>query len=75
MIIIAPNWDGFFYIMCDVNDQVAEVFLDKRKVMCFEQFIMLVTHLDGLQLNYTMSGEELLVVLFILEKHRPYLIR
>ncbi|XP_031277994.1 uncharacterized protein LOC116136420 [Pistacia vera] len=73
-IVVTPNWNNPFEIMCDASDYAIDAALGQRKDKMF-QVISYANHtLNGLQLNYTTTEKELLAVVFAFEKFRSYLI-
>ena len=73
-ILQSPNWDLPFEIMCDALDfAVGAIFgqrIDKKpSAICYVSKTLVDT-----QLNYTSTEEELLAVVFALEKFRAYVL-
>ena len=71
-ILQSPNWDLPFNIMCDALDFALGTILgqqiDKKPiVICYAS-----KTLADAQLNYTNTEKEFLVIVFALEKFRPY---
>ena len=71
-IIIAPDWDLPFKLMCDASDYVVGAVLGQQKNKFFHAIASKV--LNENQVNYSTTEKELLVVIFALEKFRSYLI-
>ncbi|GAU51100.1 hypothetical protein TSUD_411810 [Trifolium subterraneum] len=63
-IIVAPNWELPFELMCDASDYAVGAVLGQRHA----------NFLNENQVNYTTTEKELLAIVFALEKFRPYLI-
>ncbi|KAL5571209.1 hypothetical protein UlMin_020806 [Ulmus minor] len=59
-IIVAPDWELPFTLMCDASDYAIGVVLGKV--------------LNDAQLNYATTGKELLAVVYAFDKFRSYLI-
>ncbi|CAL8116740.1 unnamed protein product [Prunus armeniaca] len=73
-VIIAPNWEVPFEIMCDASDYAVGAVLSQRK----DKFLHVISYasrtLNDAQLNYATTEKELLAVVFALDKFRSYLI-
>ena len=73
-IVQSPNWDLPFEIMYDASDYAVGVVLGQR----FEKKPTAVCYasktLVKAQMNYTTMEKELLVVVYALEKFRPYIL-
>ena len=73
-ILQSPNWDLPFEIMCDALDYAVGVVLGQRIdkkpiVICYAS-----KKLADAQLHYMTTKKVLLVVVFALEKFRPYVL-
>ena len=73
-IIQSPNWDLPFEIMCDASDYVVGAVLGqllekKPTVICYASKTLVEDHI-----NYTTTEEELLAVVYALEKFWPYIL-
>ena len=73
-IIIAPNSDTQFKLMCDASDYVVGAVLGQRKNKFFHAIYYASKVLNENQINYSTTEKELLAVIFSLEKFRSYLI-
>jgi len=73
-IIIAPDWDLPFELMCDASDYVVGAVLRQRKNKFFHAIYYASKVLNENQVNYSTTEKELLAVIFALEKFRSYLI-
>jgi len=73
-IIIAPDWDLPFELMCDASDYVVGALLGQCKNKFFRAIYYASKVLNENQVNYSTTEKELLVVIFALEKFRSYLI-
>ncbi|GJU84194.1 reverse transcriptase domain-containing protein [Tanacetum coccineum] len=61
-ILVAPDWDLPFEIMCDASDFAVGAVLGQSKTM------------TEAQAHYTTTEKELLAVVYAFEKFRPYLV-
>ena len=73
-IIIAPNWNLPFEIMCDASDFALGVVLGQRVDKHFQPIYYASKTLNPAKENYTTTEKELLVVVYAFNKFRPYLI-
>ncbi|GKA48955.1 reverse transcriptase domain-containing protein [Tanacetum coccineum] len=73
-ILVAPDWDLPFEIMCDASDYAVGAVLGQRKTKHFQPMDYASKTMMDAQAHYTMTEKELLVVVYAFEKFRPYLI-
>jgi len=73
-IIIAPDWELPFELMCDASDYAVGAVLGQRKNKFFHAIYYASKVLNENQVNYSTTEKELLAVIFALEKFRSYLI-
>ena len=73
-IIVSPNWELPFEIMCDASNYAVGAVLGQQHLNNFHAIYYASKVLNGNQVNYTTTEKELLAVVFTLEKFRPYLI-
>jgi len=73
-IIIAPDWDLPFELICDASDYAVGAVLGQRKNKFFHAIYYACKVLNENQVNYSITEKELLAVIFALEKFRSYLI-
>ncbi|GJY74080.1 putative nucleotidyltransferase, ribonuclease H [Tanacetum coccineum] len=73
-IIISPDWNIPFELMCDASDFVVGVVLGQRVDGKFKPIYYARKTLNNAQEHYTTTEKELLVVVFAFDKFRPYLI-
>ncbi|CAL8083941.1 unnamed protein product [Prunus armeniaca] len=73
-IIVAPDWELPFEIMCDASDYAVGAVLGQRKNKLLHVISYARRTLNDTQLNYSTTEKELLVVVFALDKFRSYLI-
>ncbi|GKD58153.1 reverse transcriptase domain-containing protein [Tanacetum coccineum] len=74
LILVAPNWDLPFEIMCDASDYAIGAVLGQRKTKHFQPIQYASKTMTDAQAHYTTMGKELLAVVYAFEKFRPYLI-
>ncbi|KAJ9566198.1 hypothetical protein OSB04_002164 [Centaurea solstitialis] len=73
-IIVPPDWDQPFEIMCDASDYAVGALLGQRKNNHFQPICYASRTLNDAQENYTTTEKELLAVVFAIEKFRSYLV-
>ncbi|XP_070008745.1 uncharacterized protein [Nicotiana sylvestris] len=73
-IIVAPNWEQPFELMCDASDYEVGAVLGQRKDKLMHPIYYASRTLSGAQLNYIVTEKEMLVVAFAFDKFRSYLI-
>ena len=73
-IMVAPDWDLPFELMCDASDFAVGAVLGQRRDRHFQPIYYASKTLTGAQANYTTTEKELLAVIFAFEKFRSYLI-
>ncbi|GKB94755.1 reverse transcriptase domain-containing protein [Tanacetum coccineum] len=73
-ILVAPNWDLPFEIMCDASDFVVGAVLGQRKTKHFQPIHYASKTMTEAQAHYTTTEKELLAVVYAFEKFRPYLV-
>ncbi|KAI3758225.1 hypothetical protein L6452_05778 [Arctium lappa] len=72
-IVVTPEWDKPFEIMCDASDWAVGAVLGQRKEkICYSIYYASKT-LNEAQVNYTTTEKELSAVVFAFEKFRSYL--
>ncbi|GJY62773.1 reverse transcriptase domain-containing protein [Tanacetum coccineum] len=72
-ILVAPDWDLPFEIMCDASDYVVGAVLGQRKTH-FQPIHYASKTMTDAQAHYMTTKEELLAVVYAFEKLRPYLV-
>ncbi|CAN4127937.1 unnamed protein product [Withania somnifera] len=72
-ILIAPDWDIPFELMCDASDTVVGTVLGRRKDKIFRSIYYAIKILDDAQLNYTVMEKEMLALVYAFDKFRAYL--
>ncbi|GJY83230.1 reverse transcriptase domain-containing protein [Tanacetum coccineum] len=73
-ILIAPNWDQPFELMCDASDFVIGAVLGKRIEKHFRPIHYASKTMTKAESNYTTTEKEMLAVVYAFEKFRSYLI-
>ncbi|KAJ9556682.1 hypothetical protein OSB04_011296 [Centaurea solstitialis] len=73
-VVVAPDWDKPFEIMCDASDWAVGAVLGQRKDKIFYSIDYASKTLNEAQINYTTTEKELLAVVFAFERFRSYLI-
>nr|GFA72429.1 reverse transcriptase domain-containing protein [Tanacetum cinerariifolium] len=73
-ILIAPNWDQPFELMCDASDYAVGAVLGKRIEKHFWPIHYASKTMNQPETNYTTTEKEMLAVVYAFEKFRSYLI-
>ncbi|GKB78294.1 reverse transcriptase domain-containing protein [Tanacetum coccineum] len=73
-ILVAPDWDLPFEIMCDASDYAVGAVLGQRKTKHFQPIHYASKTMTDAQAHYTTMEKELLAVVYAFEKFRPYLV-
>ncbi|GJV82266.1 reverse transcriptase domain-containing protein [Tanacetum coccineum] len=73
-IIISPNWNVPFELMCDASDLTVGAVLGQRIDGKFKLIYYASKTLNNAQEHYTTTKKELLAVVFSFDKFRQYLI-
>nr|GFB12674.1 reverse transcriptase domain-containing protein [Tanacetum cinerariifolium] len=73
-ILIAPNWDKPFKLMCDASDYAVGAVLGQRIEKHFRPIHYASKTLNQAETNYTTTEKEMLAVVYAFEKFRSYLI-
>ncbi|GJW58241.1 reverse transcriptase domain-containing protein [Tanacetum coccineum] len=73
-ILIAPDWDLPFELMCDASDFAIGAVLGQRKNKHFQPIHYASKTMSEAQAHYTTTEKELLAVVYAFEKFRSYLI-
>nr|GFB60344.1 reverse transcriptase domain-containing protein [Tanacetum cinerariifolium] len=73
-ILIAPNWDQPFELMCDASDFAIEAVLGQRIEKHFRPIHYASKTMNQAKTNYTTTEKEMLAVVYAFEKFRSYLI-
>ena len=73
-IVVAPDWDLLFALMCDASDYAIGAMLGQKREKIFQVIHYASRTLNDAQLNYATTEKEILATVFAFEKFRPYLI-
>nr|GEZ52126.1 hypothetical protein [Tanacetum cinerariifolium] len=73
-ILIAPNWDQPFELMCDASDYAVGAVLRKRVEKHFRPIYYASKTMNQVETNYITTEKEMLAVVYTFEKFRSYLI-
>nr|GEY46963.1 retrovirus-related Pol polyprotein from transposon 17.6 [Tanacetum cinerariifolium] len=73
-ILIAPNWDQPFELMCDASDYAVGAVLGQRVENHFRPIHYASKTMNQAETNYTMTKKEMLAVVYAFKKFRSYLI-
>ncbi|GJS95747.1 reverse transcriptase domain-containing protein [Tanacetum coccineum] len=73
-ILVIPDWNLPFELMCDASDFAIGVVLGQRKTKHFQPIHYASKTMTEAQIHYTTTEKEMLVVVYAFEKFRPYLV-
>ena len=73
-IVVAPDWDLPFELMCDASDYAIGEVLGQKSERIFQVIYYASQTLNDAQLNYATTEKKLLAIDFAFDKFRPYLI-
>nr|GEY04924.1 reverse transcriptase domain-containing protein [Tanacetum cinerariifolium] len=73
-ILIAPDWDLPFELMCDASDFAIGSVLGQHQENYFRPIHYAIKTITEAELNYTTTEKEMLAVVYAFEKFRSYLI-
>nr|GEX48380.1 DNA-directed DNA polymerase [Tanacetum cinerariifolium] len=73
-ILIAPDWDMPFELMCDASDFAIGAVLGQRQDKHFKPIHYASKTMTEAESNYTKTEKEMLAVVYAFEKFRSYLI-
>nr|GEY42374.1 reverse transcriptase domain-containing protein [Tanacetum cinerariifolium] len=73
-MLIAPDWDQPFELMCDVSDYAVGAVLGQRVEKHFWPIHYASKTMNQAETNYTTTEKEMLAVVYAFEKFRSYLI-
>nr|GFB82275.1 reverse transcriptase domain-containing protein [Tanacetum cinerariifolium] len=74
LILVAPDWDLPFDIMCDASDFAVGAVLGQRKTKHFQPINSAIKTMANAQAHYTTTEKELLAMVYGFKKFRPYLV-
>ncbi|XP_073318147.1 uncharacterized protein [Primulina huaijiensis] len=73
-VLVAPDWDLPFEVMCDASDTAVGAVLGQRQNKVFHRIYYASKTLNEAQLNYATTEKELLAVVFALDKFHSFLV-
>ena len=73
-IVVAPDWDLPFELMCDASDYAIGAVLGQKRDRIFQVIHYASRTLNDAQLNYATTEKGILAIVFVFDKFRPYLI-
>ncbi|GJU54542.1 reverse transcriptase domain-containing protein [Tanacetum coccineum] len=73
-MIVSPNWNLPFELMCDANDFAVGAVLGQKDGKNFHPIYFASKTLNPAQQKYTITEKELMAVVFAFDKFRSYLI-
>nr|GEY55068.1 reverse transcriptase domain-containing protein [Tanacetum cinerariifolium] len=73
-ILVVPDWNLPFELMCDASDFAIGAVLGQRKIKHFQPIHYASKIMNEAQIHYTMTEKEMLAVVYAFEKFRPYLV-
>ncbi|GJX37147.1 reverse transcriptase domain-containing protein [Tanacetum coccineum] len=73
-ILVVPDWNLPFELMCDASDFAIGTVLGQRKTYHFQPIHYASKTMTEAQIHYTTMKKEILAVVYAFEKFRPYLV-
>nr|GEW20265.1 reverse transcriptase domain-containing protein [Tanacetum cinerariifolium] len=73
-ILVVPDWNLPFELMCDASDFSIGAVLGQRKTKHFQPIHYASKTMNEDQIHYTTTDKEMLAVVYAFEKFRPYLV-
>nr|GEW32583.1 reverse transcriptase domain-containing protein [Tanacetum cinerariifolium] len=73
-ILIVPDWNLPFELMCNASDFTIGVVLGQLKTKHFQPIHYASKTMNEAQIHYTTTEKEMLTVVYAFEKFRPYLV-
>nr|GEX14759.1 DNA-directed DNA polymerase [Tanacetum cinerariifolium] len=73
-ILVVPDWNLPFELMCDASDFAIGAVLEQRKTKHFQPIHYASKTMTEAQVHYTTMEKEMLFVVYVFEKFRPYLV-
>nr|GFB17380.1 DNA-directed DNA polymerase [Tanacetum cinerariifolium] len=73
-ILVVPDWNLPFELMCDESDYAIGAVLGQRKSKHFQPIHYASKTMTEAQIHYTTTEKEMLAVVYAFEKFRPYLV-
>ncbi|GJT74615.1 reverse transcriptase domain-containing protein [Tanacetum coccineum] len=73
-ILVVPDWNLPFELMCDASDFAIGAVLGQQKMKHFQPIHYASKTMTEAQIHYTTTEKEMLAVVYAFEKFRPYLV-
>nr|GFB22843.1 reverse transcriptase domain-containing protein [Tanacetum cinerariifolium] len=73
-ILVVPDWNLPFELMCDASDYAIGAVLGQCKLKHFQSIHYASKMMTEAQIHYTTTEKEMLVVVYAFQKFRPYLV-
>nr|GEU37911.1 DNA-directed DNA polymerase [Tanacetum cinerariifolium] len=73
-ILVVPDWNLPFELMCDASDFMIGAVLGQRKTKHFQPIHYASKTMTEAQIHYTTTEKEMLAVVYAFDKFRPYLV-
>ena len=73
-IVVAPNWDKPFKIMCNASDYAVGAVLRQRRENIFRPIYYASKTLNETQENYATTDKEMLAMVYSCDKFRTYIL-
>nr|GEU63823.1 DNA-directed DNA polymerase [Tanacetum cinerariifolium] len=73
-ILVIPDWNLPFELMCNASDYAIGAVLGQRKLKHFQPIHYATKTMTEAQIHYTTIEKEMLTVVYASEKFRPYLV-
>nr|GEW02299.1 reverse transcriptase domain-containing protein [Tanacetum cinerariifolium] len=73
-ILVVPDWNLPFELMCDASHFAIGVILRQRKTKHFQPIHYASKTIIKAQIHYTVTEKEIIAVVYAFEKFRPYLV-
>nr|GEW66892.1 reverse transcriptase domain-containing protein [Tanacetum cinerariifolium] len=73
-ILVVPDWNLPFKLMCDASDFAIGAVLGQRKMKHFQPIHYASKTMTEAQIHYTTTEKEMLAVVYAFEKFQPYLV-
>nr|GEU71239.1 reverse transcriptase domain-containing protein [Tanacetum cinerariifolium] len=74
LILVVPDWNLPFELMCDASDYAIGAVLGQRKSKHFQHIYYASKTMTEAQIHYTTTEKEMLAVVYAFEKFRLYLV-
>nr|GEV35635.1 retrovirus-related Pol polyprotein from transposon 17.6 [Tanacetum cinerariifolium] len=73
-ILVVPDWNLPFELMCDASDFAIDAVLGQQKTKHFQPIHYASKTMTEAQIHYTTTKKEMLAVVYAFEKFRPFLV-